>query len=66
MSSGGVDNEGWMEEGIPLLKNRLLTIPPPSDTAPSAHNGCDGSPSCFVCSYEAFGFLDPDLYGDII
>ena len=23
MSSGGVDNTWWMEEGIPLLKSRL-------------------------------------------
>ncbi len=23
MSSGGVDNEWWMQEGIPLLKSRL-------------------------------------------
>ncbi len=23
MSSGGVDNEWWLEEGIPLLKSRL-------------------------------------------
>ena len=25
MSSGGVDNEWWMEEGIPLLKSRLIS-----------------------------------------
>jgi hypothetical protein len=26
MSSGGVDNEWWMEKGIPLLKSRLITL----------------------------------------
>ena len=26
MSSGGVDNEWWMEEGIPLLKGRLSAL----------------------------------------
>lgn len=26
MSSGGVDNEWWMNEGIPLLKSRLATL----------------------------------------
>lgn len=26
MSSGGVDNEWWMEIGIPLLKSRLTTL----------------------------------------
>ena len=26
MSSGGVDNEWWMEEGIPLLKSRLAAL----------------------------------------
>ena len=26
MSSGGVDNTWWMEEGIPLLKSRLTAI----------------------------------------
>lgn len=26
MSSGGVDNTWWMEEGIPLLKGRLTEI----------------------------------------
>ena len=26
MSSGGVDNLWWMEEGIPLLKSRLTTL----------------------------------------
>ena len=26
MSSGGVDNKWWMEEGIPLLKSRLTTL----------------------------------------
>ncbi|MBO7401051.1 MAG: hypothetical protein J6U75_07590 [Clostridia bacterium] len=26
MSSGGVDNSWWMEEGIPLLKSRLSGI----------------------------------------
>ena len=26
MSSGGVDNKGWMEKGIPLLKSRLTTL----------------------------------------
>ena len=26
MSSGGVDNEWWMEEGIPLLKSRLAEL----------------------------------------
>nr|MBQ4457178.1 MobA protein [Clostridia bacterium] len=26
MSSGGVDNRWWMEEGIPLLKNRLAAL----------------------------------------
>ena len=26
MSSGGVDNRWWMEEGIPLLKSRLTTL----------------------------------------
>ena len=25
MSSGGVDNKWWMEEGIPLLKSRVIT-----------------------------------------
>ena len=25
MSSGGVDNEWWMKEGIPLLKSRLAS-----------------------------------------
>ena len=26
MSSGGVDNKWWMEEGIPLLKSRLTAL----------------------------------------
>jgi hypothetical protein len=26
MSSGGVDNTWWMEEGIPLLKSRLTAL----------------------------------------
>ena len=26
MSSGGVDNEWWMNEGIPLLKSRLAAL----------------------------------------
>lgn len=26
MSSSGVDNEWWMNEGIPLLKSRLATL----------------------------------------
>ena len=26
MSSGGVDNKWWMEEGIPLLKSRLAAL----------------------------------------
>ena len=26
MSSGGVDNNWWMNEGIPLLKSRLVTF----------------------------------------
>ena len=26
MSSGGVDNEWWMNEGIPLLKSRLKAL----------------------------------------
>lgn len=26
MSSGGVDNKWWMNEGIPLLKSRLATL----------------------------------------
>ena len=26
MSSGGVDNEWWMQEGIPLLKSRLAAL----------------------------------------
>ena len=26
MSSGGVDNEWWMNEGIPLLKSRLTAL----------------------------------------
>ena len=26
MSSGGVDNQWWMEEGIPLLKSRLREL----------------------------------------
>ena len=26
MSSGGVDNRWWMEEGIPLLKSRLTAL----------------------------------------
>ena len=26
MSSGGVDNSWWMEEGIPLLKRRLAAL----------------------------------------
>ncbi len=26
MSSGGVDNQWWVEEGIPLLKSRLTTL----------------------------------------
>ena len=26
MSSGGVDNTWWMEEGIPLLKSRLAVL----------------------------------------
>ena len=26
MSSGGVDNEWWMNEGIPLLKSRLAML----------------------------------------
>jgi molybdenum cofactor cytidylyltransferase len=26
MSSGGVDNEWWMETGIPLLKSRLAAL----------------------------------------
>ena len=26
MSSGRVDNEWWMKEGIPLLKSRLNTL----------------------------------------
>ena len=26
MSSGGVDNKWWMEEGIPLLKSRLAEL----------------------------------------
>ena len=26
MSSGGVDNEWWMKEGIPLLKSRLTAL----------------------------------------
>ena len=26
MSSGGVDNQWWMEEGIPLLKSRLKRL----------------------------------------
>ena len=26
MSSGGVDNVWWMEEGIPLLKSRLTAL----------------------------------------
>jgi len=26
MSSGGVDNRWWMEEGIPLLKRRLAAL----------------------------------------
>ena len=26
MSSGGVDNRWWMEEGIPLLKSRLESL----------------------------------------
>lgn len=26
MSSGGVDNEWWMKEGIPLLKSRLAAL----------------------------------------
>ena len=26
MSSGGVDNEWWMNEGIPLLKSRLTKL----------------------------------------
>lgn len=26
MSSGGVDNEWWMQEGIPLLKSRLTAL----------------------------------------
>ena len=26
MSSGGVDNQWWMEEGIPLLKSRLTEL----------------------------------------
>ncbi|MBO6054157.1 MAG: hypothetical protein J6P31_01415 [Oscillospiraceae bacterium] len=26
MSSGGVDNQWWMEEGIPLLKSRLTSL----------------------------------------
>ena len=26
MSSGGIDNQWWMEEGIPLLKSRLTTL----------------------------------------
>ncbi|MBR2782162.1 MAG: hypothetical protein IKE00_02365 [Oscillospiraceae bacterium] len=26
MSSGGVDNQWWMEEGIPLLKSRLSSL----------------------------------------
>ena len=26
MSSGGVDNEWWMEKGIPLLKSRLTAL----------------------------------------
>lgn len=26
MSSGGVDNRWWMEEGIPLLKSRLTEL----------------------------------------
>ena len=26
MSSGGVDNRWWMEEGIPLLKSRLAAL----------------------------------------
>ena len=26
MSSGGVDNEWWMKEGIPLLKSRLTKL----------------------------------------
>ena len=26
MSSGGVDNQWWMEEGIPLLKSRLTAL----------------------------------------
>lgn len=26
MSSGGVDNRWWIEQGIPLLKNRLIEL----------------------------------------
>lgn len=26
MSSGGVDNEWWVNEGIPLLKSRLALL----------------------------------------
>ena len=26
MSSGGVDNEWWVDEGIPLLKSRLASL----------------------------------------
>ena len=26
MSSGGVDNQWWMEDGIPLLKSRLAAL----------------------------------------
>ena len=29
MSSGGVDNEWWMNEGIPLLKSRLAELGQP-------------------------------------
>ena len=31
MSSGGVDNTWWMEEGIPLLKSRLVKLLPPKN-----------------------------------
>lgn len=31
MSSGGFDNTWWMEEGIPLLKSRLVKLLPPKN-----------------------------------
>ena len=31
MSSGGVDNEWWMNEGIPLLKSRLAKLQEPEN-----------------------------------